>query len=53
LPLRAAKVRGIGEKKKNKGKKWPGAVKITDSPGIGVIGVAAEAQRRRFGPLKG
>jgi len=39
IDIRAAKVRGIGEKKKRKGKKWPAAAKIIEISGMGVLGI--------------
>jgi hypothetical protein len=38
LPLRAAKLRGIGEKKKGKSKKWPAPAKIIKIVRMGVFG---------------
>jgi hypothetical protein len=43
--IRAAKVGGIGEKKKNNGKKWLVQAKIMEIPGIGVFGWVRASER--------
>jgi hypothetical protein len=41
--IRAAKVRGIGQKKKRKSKKWAGAANLGDFGGMDVPGARAHA----------